>query len=172
MLELQHVVLDDELLELGVARYFAGPAERRAQAPYRVLTALPSDAAVPLTHDVSLGHGSVHLRDHPPLKDLGSAYVRVTLSRAGGSPERMQAWLRGELGPRWSLIGVRLDHTGRELGRTAAPARNVPNAYVPVTLDPETDAVLWVVTQLPVRSPDADVRSESEHGYDLIIEGS
>lgn len=172
MLEVQHVVLDDELLELGVARYFAGPAARRAQAPYRVLTALPSDAAVPLAHDVSLGVGSMHLRDHPALMMLGSAYVRVKLARAGAAPQRMQAWLRGELGPRWSLTAVRLDATGRELGRTSAPARNVPNAYVPLTLDPETDAVLWVVTQLPPQLPDADQRVESEHGYDLIVEGS
>jgi hypothetical protein len=171
MLEVQHVVLDDELLELGVARYFAGPTARRTQAPYRVLTALPSDAAVPLTHDVSLGRGSLHLREHPALHALGSAYVRVKLERAGAAPERMQAWLRGELGPRWSLTAVQLDPMGRELGRTAAPARNVPQAYVPVTLEPETDAVLWVVTQLPGKLPDADLRSESEHGYDLIVEG-
>ena len=172
MLEVQHVVLDDELLELGVARYFAGPPARRAQAPYRVLTALPSDAAVPLAHDVSLGRGSLHLREHAALSALGSAYVRVKLVRGEGAPERLQGWLRGELGPRWALTAVRLDAKGRELGRTAAPARNVPNAYLPVTLDPETDAVLWVVTQLPASLLDADLSSESEHGYDLIIEGS
>jgi len=169
-LDVGHIALDDELIEGAVARYFAGPSARRAGAAYRVLAALPSDAAVPLAHDVSLRGGSLHLREHAPLEPLGSAYSRVRLPASESTPERLQVWLRGELGARWSLTAVRLDRSGRELGRTSAPARNVPNSYLPVTLDPETAEVILVVTQLPEQLPDADVRQTAEHGYELILE--
>ena len=170
MLHAQHIVLDDELVELSVARYFAGPARRQRQAPYRVLAALPSDAGVPLAHDVHLARGALHLREHAALHDLGSAYVRVRLTHEAAAPTRLQVWLRGELGPRWSLTAVRLDAAGRELGRTGAPARNVPNSYVPLTLDAETAEVILVVMPLPERLPDADVRLDTDHGYELIVE--
>ena len=170
MLETQHIKLDDELVEFGVARYFAGPSARKAQAPYRILAALPSDAAVPLMRDVRSSQLPMKLTEHAPLHDLGSAYVRVQLDdRAHG---RMQVWLRGELGARWSLTAVRLGEDGRELGRTSAPARTVPNAYLPVTLDAETAEVLLVVTQLPLKTPDADLRVDTSHGYELIAEVS
>lgn len=168
MLEAQHIKLDDELIEFGVARYFAGPSVRKAQAPYRVLAALPSDAAVPLMHDLRSSQLPVKLIEHPPLHDLGSAYVRVRLDDR--AHERMQIWLRGELGARWSLTAVRLSEHGRELGRTAAPPRTVPNAYLPVTLDTETAEVVLVVTQLPLKTPDADLRIDTSHGYELIVE--
>lgn len=170
MLDAQHIKLDDELIEFGVARYFAGPSARKAQAPYRILAALPSDAAVPLIQDLRSSQLPIKLSDHAPLHDLGSAYVRVRLDSR--SQERLQVWLRGELGARWSLTAVRLAENGRELGRTAAPPRTVPNAYLPVTLDTETAEVVLVVTQLPVQIPDADLRVETSHGYELIIEAS
>ena len=167
-LNAQHIQLDDELVEFGVARYFAGPNTRKAQAPYRILAALPSDAAVPLSHDLRSSQLPVKLTEHEPLHDLGSAYLRVTLEDR--SQQRLQVWLRGELGARWSLTAVRLGDNGRELGRTAAPARTVPSAYLPVTLDAGTAEVLLVVTQLPIKTPDADLQADTSHGYELILE--
>jgi hypothetical protein len=169
-LETQHIKLDDELIEFGVARYFAGPSARKAQAPYRILAALPSDAAVPLRHDLRSSQLPVKLSQHAPLYELGSAYVRVRLDDR--AQERLQVWLRGELGARWSLTAVRLSEHGRELGRTAAPPRTVPSAYVPVVLDAETAEVVLVVTQLPLKTPDADLRMDTSHGYELIVEVS
>lgn len=168
VLETQHIKLDDELIEFGVARYFAGPSARKAQAPYRILAALPSDGAVPLMRDLRSSQLPVKLTDHAPLHDLGSAYVRVRLDDR--THDRMQVWLRGELGARWSLTAVRLSDDGRELGRTAAPPRTVPHAYLPVTLDAETSEVVLVVTQLPLKTPDADLRIDTSHGYELIAE--
>jgi hypothetical protein len=168
MLETQHIKLDDELIEFGVARYFAGPSTRKAQAPYRILAALPSDAAVPLMRDVRSSQLPMKLTEHAPLHDLGSSYVRVKLDDR--AHEQMKIWLRGELGARWSLTAVRLGEDGRELGRTAAPPRTVPNAYMPVTLDAETAEVVLVVTQLPVNTPDADLSIDTSHGYELIVE--
>jgi hypothetical protein len=168
ILATQHVKLDDELVEFGVARYFAGPAQRRAQAPYRILAALPSDAAVPVTSDLRSSQLPVKLTDHPPLSELGSTYVRLKLEDR--THDRLQVWLRAELGARWSLTAVRLSDTGRELGRTAAPARNVPSAFLPLSLDAETAEIVLVVTQLPLQLPDADLQVDTEHGYDLILE--
>ncbi|HET8938046.1 MAG TPA: hypothetical protein VFN67_31600 [Polyangiales bacterium] len=169
-LEAQHIKLDDELIEFGVARYFAGPSARKAQAPYRILAALPSDAAVPLMQDLRSSQLPVKLSDHAPLHDLGRVYVRVKLDDR--SHERLQVWLHGELGARWSLTAVRLSERGRELGRTAAPPRTVPSAYLPIMLDTETAEVVLVVTQLPVQNPDADLHVDSSHGYELIVEAS
>ena len=168
MLETQHIKLDDELIEFGVARYFAGPSPRKAQAPYRIFAALPSDAAVPLMRDIRSAQLPMKLTEHAPLHDLGSAYVRVRLDDR--AHDRMRVWLRGELGARWSLTAVRLSEDGRELGRTAAPPRTVPSAFLPVTLDPETAEVILVVTQLPLKTPDADLNVDSSHGYELIVE--
>jgi hypothetical protein len=168
ILETQHIKLEDELIEFGVARYFAGPAARKAQAPYRILAALPSDAAVPLTQSLRSSQLPVKLSDHAALHDLGNAYVRIGLEDR--SQQQLKIWLHGELGPRWSLTAVRLSESGRELGRTAAPPRNVPSAYLPVALDVETAEVLLVVTQLPQQTPDADVRVDTSHGSELIIE--
>lgn len=165
-LELQHVALDDELIDFGVARYFAGPAARRAQAPYRLFSALPSDAGVPLAREVA--QLPAHVHDRPELADTGSAYVRVLLAPPPRS-QQLQVWLHAEQGPRWSLTAVRLDASGRELGRTAAPARNVPSSYIPVVLDDETSEVVVVVTALPEKLPDADRAADPGHGYELIV---
>jgi hypothetical protein len=170
LVEGQHIKLDDELIEFGVARYFAGPAARRAQAPFRILGALPSDAAVPLMADLRSSQLPMKLTEHGPLHDLGSAYVRVKLDERGR--EGLQIWLRGELGARWSLTAVQLSENGRELGRTAAPARSLPQAYLPVMLDAEAYEVVLVVTQLPLQLADADLRVDSSHGYELIVEVS
>jgi hypothetical protein len=166
-LSLEQIDLSDELIEFAIARYFAGPSPRRARAAYRVLAALPSDAAVPLTRELSARELPVQLTQQPELSSLGTAYVLVHIGELGS--RELQVWLRGEQGPRWSLSAVRLDETGREVGRTSAPARRVPNSYLPVTLEPETTEVLLVITSLPESTPDADTAPPSPHAYDLIL---
>jgi hypothetical protein len=168
MLLAQHRQLDDELVEFGVARYFTGPGARREQSPYRSFAALPSDAAVPISHELSSPQLPRHIRDAPALHELGSAYVRVQLTGTQ-QREQLKLWLRGELGPRWSLTAVRLDAAGREAGRVSAPARSIPSSYLPVALSAETTAVLVVITLLPAEIPDADVRDDTRHAYELIV---
>lgn len=165
-LETQHLALENELIEFGVARYFAGPAERGRQAPYRLFAALPSDAGVPVTR--ALTSFPAHVRDAPELASLGSAYYRVLLPNPPRSHE-LQVWLHGEQGPRWSLTAVRLDQSGRELGRMAAPARSVPSSYLSLVLDDETSEVVLVVAPLPRTTPDADRRNNEQHAYELIV---
>jgi hypothetical protein len=109
----------------------------------------------------------VQLLHQPELSSLGSAYVRVHVT--GVSSRQLQVWLRGELGPRWSLSAVRLDAHGRELGRTSAPARRVPSNYLPVTLEPETAEVLLVISQLPDGTPDADIAPPAPRAYEVIL---
>jgi len=167
-LEAQHRTLDDELIEFGVARYFSGPAERRTHAGYRIFAELPSDAGVPLVLSRDSAQLPLRLRAQTPLRAAGSAYVRVQLS-AAAHPAQLQIWLRGELGARWSLTVVRLAADGREVGRTGAPARDVPNSYVPVVLDADTAALLIAITRLPERPLDADRLPETERAYELII---
>jgi hypothetical protein len=157
----------DELTEFGVARYFAGEARRRAQAPYRVLGALPSEAAVPLTSELSLSDLPRHIRNDAGVSSLSSEYVRVRTSGSSGS--ELRVWLKGELGPLWSLSALRLAKDGSELGRTSAPPRRVPNSYMPLALDPETAEVVLVITNLPEIAPDADRASPSPHAYELVV---
>ncbi|MEY4514021.1 MAG: hypothetical protein RLZZ450_6143 [Pseudomonadota bacterium] len=170
-LEAQHTSLDGELIEFAAARYFAGPAPRHAQAPYRIFAALPSDAAVPIAREVASTELPAHVRDQPLLHDLGSAYVLVHLpeSAAQARPSELQIWLHAETGPRWSLTAVRLDAKGREMGRTATPPRNMPNSYLPLAVDTETSEVVIIIMQLPQHTPDADNKVGTGHGYELIV---
>lgn len=167
-LESRRLSFEEELIAFGVARYFSGPPARRAQAPFRALAALPSDAAVPITRDIDGARLPAYVRDQAPLRDVGSAYVRVHWQPAS-QPAELQVWLHGELGARWSLTAVRVDASGREVGRTSAPVRDVPSSYLPIVLGPEVSDLLLVVTQLPERTPDADRRADTSHGYELIV---
>jgi hypothetical protein len=45
----------------------------------------------------------------------------------------------------------------------------VPNSYLPIMLDTDTDALLIVITRLPERPLDADRRPETERAYELIV---
>lgn len=169
-LGLRQIALDDELLAFSVARYFAGPPERRARASHAIFAALPNSAGVPITRELHSTHLPERILDSPLLHDVGSAYLRIQIDD-GARPSQLQAWLHGEYGVRWSLIAVRLDADGHEVGRTAAPPRNVPNSYLPIALDDETRSVLLVITQLPEHLPDADSRIDTGHGYELILAG-
>jgi hypothetical protein len=164
----QRVSVHDELVEFALARYFAGEPRRRAQAAYRVLAGLPSDAAVPLSADFALADLPRHVHSERALESLGSAYVRV---RTAGGPRssELQVWLRGELGPRWSLSALRLAADGRELGRTILPPRRTTSSYLPVVLDAETAEVVVVIVNLPDATPDADLPAPTAHGYEVIV---
>jgi hypothetical protein len=164
----QHISVHDELVEFGIARYFAGDARRRAQAAYRVLAGLPSDASVALSADLALSDLPRHVHSEQALDSLGSAYVRVRVSDSQRSSE-LQVWLRGELEPRWSLSAVRLAADGHELGRTSLPARRTASQYLPIVLDNDTAEVVIVITNLPDATPDADLPAPTAHGYELIV---
>jgi hypothetical protein len=162
--------LDSIVLEMAVARYFAGPEPRRRAADYLALRALASNAAVPVPAAVPLDRLPARLpvSDHP-LEAHGSAYALVDTSGAG-SPFTLKVWLRGESGARWSLTAVRLSGDGRERGRTAAAARNSPNSYLSVELGPGIDRVLLVVTHLPLGLVDADRDTRNPRAFQLIID--
>jgi hypothetical protein len=174
-LELTEAKWSDEIAEFAVARFFAGEQGRRAAAAYRVFAELPSDAGVPLLADLQEAQLPRHVRTDPEggVEPLGSVYVRLQLAEAGrcarGACE-LRVWLRGELGPRWLLSAVRLDERGRELGRTSAPPREVPQAYLPLALSPDTRQVIVVVTNLPRATPDADLGEPVPRGLDLAFE--
>jgi hypothetical protein len=167
-LAVDHLQLLDELSEFGVARYFAGDAQRRSHAGYRVLASLPETASVPIASEVELEDLPRHLHDNSELQQLGSAYVRVKTAGAGNGAD-LQVWLKGEIGPQWSLYAVRLGADGLELGRTSAPARKVPSSYLPVAFGPDTAEILLVITSLPASTPDADDNQAPPHGYELIL---
>ena len=176
-LRVHGVELQDELIEFAVARYFAGPAQRRAQAGYAVLRALPESAGVPLTAELTASATAHHLRPNTELAALGTAYVHVDIplisgrrdAAAAADATELRVWLKGELGPDWSLTAVRLAADGRELGRTSAPARRVPSSYLPIALEAETRSVLLVIVNLSEAIPDADRPGPGPHGYELVI---
>jgi hypothetical protein len=174
-LELTEAKWADEIAEFAVARFFAGEGRRRAAAAYRVFAELPSDAGVPLLADLQEAQLPRHVRTDPEggVEPLGSVYVRLQLAEQGRCAREaceLRVWLRGELGPQWLLSAVRLDAAGREIGRTHAPAREVPQAYLPLAVSAETRQVVVVVTNLPRATPDADVGAPVPRGVDLAFE--
>jgi hypothetical protein len=174
-LELTEAKWVDEVAEFAVARYFAGQGGRRAAAAYRVFAELPSDAAVPLLADLQESQLPRHVRTDPEggIEPLGTAYVRLQLTEASRCARQgceLRVWLRGELGPNWLLSAVRLAADGRELGRTHAPAREVPQAYLPLAVSADTRQVIVVVTNLPRTTPDADLGAPVPRGVDLAFE--
>lgn len=162
----------EELAEFAAARFFAGEPSRRAAAAYRVFAELPSDAAVPLLADLDQAALPRHVRTAADggIEALGSSYVRVRLAPCATGACELRVWLRGELGPNWSLTGLRLGADGRELGRTHAPPRDVPDAYLPLVISSDTRAVILVVTHLPRATPDADPGVPAPRGVELAIE--
>ncbi len=167
-----HEQWQDTLEELAAARFFSGPRPRAQAAAYRTLGGLPSDAEIPLLADLTPAQLPAHLRSASEgLPLLGSAYVRLTTSGLAAT-NGVQVWLRGELGPRWSVVAIRLDQAGRELGRVKAAERRLPHSYIPVALTPDTAAIVLVVTQLSEKVPDADRALSPAHGFELIIDST
>ena len=82
---------------------------------------------------------------------------------------RLRIWLRGEPGVRWSLLALRLDRAGRELGRVQAPIRQLPESYLPLELTPDTASVLVVLTALPEKFAIAHMKNQG-HAFQLIFD--
>jgi hypothetical protein len=132
--------------ELAIARYFATRGERDGGS--RALPALPASISVPVNELEPFAELPAHLPVHEPLLGpLGSSYAHIDTS---GAPQgsRLDVWLRGDLGPKLVLTAVRLDAKGREVGRMTAPARRVPQSFLPIELSSDTVSVLLVVTAL------------------------
>lgn len=89
----------------------------------------------------------------PALEPLGSAFALV---HTGGRAAPLKVWFRGELGVRWALGAVKLDAQGRDLGRLRVPARDNPNGFLVIELDPSCQSVLLAVTNMSDGTPDAD----------------
>ena len=87
------------------------------------------------------------------------------------SSERLRAWMKGEYGVRWSFVAVRLDENGTELRRVAAPHTGpTPTAYVPIELDSRARQLLFVVTNLSSRLPNAAEPDLNERSFELIVD--
>jgi hypothetical protein len=153
--------LEQATIELAVARASEGRVAGRAgwPAPRTVqLRPFESLPAHPSPHDPGLG-------------PYGSAYAETDVSAAGAG-RRLQVWLRGEAGARWSLTGVRLDARGRELGRVSIPALRTPRSYLPLELTDETQRVRLVVVRLPAAPVDLRVPASRERRhFRLIVDG-
>jgi hypothetical protein len=162
--------LDKIAVDLAVARYFAGPSERRGAAPFFAPRTLPPEAAVPVVEIGTLDHLPRRLPvAEPPLETFGSGYFVIDAT-GDSSPAQLEIWLRGEYGARWSLVAVKLAADGSEAGRVAAPPKRDPNSYLTVELTPDTAKVLIVVTNLIEGVPDADDNTRNVHSFELILD--
>jgi hypothetical protein len=94
-------------------------------------------------------------------------------STTWGDRTKLQAWLRGEYGVRWSFIAVQLDAGGGEVRRLAAPrTASTPQAYLPIEVDERTRQLLFVVTSLSNALPDADEEDVHPRSFELIVDGA
>ena len=154
----------DNIEELAVLRWFVG----RGKSKSVLIAAIDSDAKVP---------ASRHLKRLPTrasatiaLRPFGSAYL-ILEGSAWTPGESLRAWMRGEYGVRWSFVAVQLDENGTELRRIAAPHTGpTPTAYIPIELDSRTRQVLFVVTNLSSRLPDADEPEVNQRSFELIVD--
>lgn len=160
--------LDEAMEDLAVQRYFTG-RHRESSTPW-YLSELGPNATVPVTFETQWTGLPQHAPPaDPALEPFGSAYALVDVSTAPADGV-LRVWLRGEYGVQWSLVAVRLNATGEPLERVTAPARDVPDSYVPVQLDSKTKKVLIVVTNLSSRLPDADIPDENVRSFELIVD--
>lgn len=154
----------DNIEELGVLRWFVG----RGDIDNSLIAAIDSDARVPLMR--RLRRVPTRASAAIALRPFGSAYV-VLESSAWTQGEPLRAWMRGEYGVRWSFVAVQLDKDGTELRRIAAPPTGpTPSAYLPIELDDQTHELLFVVTNLSGRLPDADEPDASQRAFEIIID--
>lgn len=160
--------LDDLLVESAVARYFTG-RHGPPLAEFPTLIELGSPIEVPVRAELDGARLPRHLTSERGLLPLGSSYTLVHIKDAH-EHDQLQVWLRGELGPRWSLAAVQLDRAGREIGRLVAPARRTPRSYLPIWLSHDAHAVVLVVTRLPTTVPDADIPTPPPAHYKLIVD--
>ena len=146
--QLVHDPLDRVIESLSVARYFVG-REGAAQSEIGLLRALPSQARVPVFAEArwSALPRTLWMGD-AGLEPWGSAYARVDVSEAPAG-STLRVWLEGEPWTEWSLVAVRLDAEGRELGRTRVPQTRRTRGFIPVELVGGAHEVVLVVTNMP-----------------------
>lgn len=154
----------DNIEELAVLRWFVG----RGNTESALLAAIDSDAQVPamrhLTRLPTRASGTIALRP------FGSAYL-ILEGSAWTTGERLRAWIRGEYGVRWSFVAIQLDEHGTELRRIAAPHTGpTPTAYIPIELDSRARQLLFVITNLSSRLPDADEPDVNQRSFELIVD--
>lgn len=152
--------------ELAVLRWFVG----RGESNDGIMAAFDEDAKVPVSRQMRRLPTRVIGRH--PLQSFGSAYV-VMDAAVWGDRSRLNAWLQGEYGVRWSFVAVQLNGHGNEVRRIAAPhTGTTPKAYLPIELDDTTRRLLFVVTNLSSTLPDADEPDVSERAFELIVDSS
>lgn len=141
--QLVHDPLDRTVEQLAVSRYFSG----RGRSDVGILRAL--DVQVPVFGEASWSALPRTLRfGEIGVGVWGSAYARIDTSEApAGSVLRV--WLEGEPGTEWSLVAVRLDAEGHELGRTRVPPTRRARGFIPVELAEGAHEVVLVVTNVP-----------------------
>ncbi len=156
----------EEIVEsLAVQRWFAGRA-----AATGLVGELPRGARVPIRAAATWEQLPRQTPPaDPPLEVHGSGYVRVDV-RGAPPGASLRIWLRGEYGVEWSLIALRFDEHGRDLGRMTAPPRRTPESYLLLELVPGTAEVILVTTNLGSRIPDADEKHEDGRSYRLILD--
>ncbi len=154
----------DNVEELAVLRWFVG----RGTPSDGFVASLDSDAMVPTGRQMTRVPSKVVARE--PLQAFGSAYVAMN-RLAWRDASRLRAWLRGEYGARWSFVAVQLDSRDDEIQRISAPhSGSTPRAYLPIELDPRTSKLLFVVTNLSNRLPDADEPDVYHRSFELIVD--
>jgi len=154
----------DNIEELAVLRWFVD----RGDTESALIAAIDSDAQVPPMR--RLKRLPTRARATTALRPFGSAYV-VLEGSAWNPGERLRAWMRGEYGVRWSFVAIQLDENGTEIRRIAAPHTGpTPTAYVPIDLDVRARELLFVITNLSSRLPDADEPDASQRAFELIVD--
>ncbi|NOY94380.1 MAG: hypothetical protein GXP55_24650 [Deltaproteobacteria bacterium] len=163
--------LPRSLRRLAADRFFLGNAERRRGATNRALLAADQGVAVPVFWRARWSQLPAHSPTMvPAIEPYGSSYAIVDV-RDAAPDSILRVWLRGEYGVEWTMVTMRLDADGRELGRMSAPPRgDVPRGYLPVQLDAGTAAVVIVVLNLSRRLPDADYIDENIRTFRLIVD--
>jgi len=154
----------DNLVELGVARWFVG----RSDGVDPALRALDDDAIAPVTRTMT--KLPTRVSAPLPLEPTGSGYVLMDRS-VWGDLHRLRAWFRGEYGVHWSFAAVQIDGSGRELRRMVAPpTSSTPEAFLPVELDERTTRLLFVVTHLGNDLFDADEPITTERSFEIVVD--
>jgi hypothetical protein len=112
--------LADLWLDFGVARAFFGAADDGAHAPE--LRTLGEAGRVPLAWDIPWPSKPRRLAPRVPVAPTGSSYVLV--HHAGASPgARLRIEIEWEEHALFRWAFVKLDASGRELGRVVVPTR-------------------------------------------------
>lgn len=156
------------LEDVAIGRWFTGTRAGLGARALPVMRDVPGE--VPIAASVEWSQlPRTPVRGALELEPQGSAYVLADV-RAAPAGARLRVWLRGEFGVQWSMVAVRLDAEGRELGRMRTPVRREPRAYLPVELDERTASVLIVVTNLSWRRPDADEPDENVRAFRLSLD--